>query len=370
MERMTAMRIMVTGNMGYVGPAVVSHLRQQFDDCTIIGVDTALFGHCLTERGLPEHLVDTQVFSDVRDLTPDLFSGVDAVIHLAAISNDPMGVRFEQVTDEINHRATLRTAELAAASGVARFVFASSCSMYGYAEEGARRETDPLNPLTAYARSKVAAEAGLRDISARTNMLITALRFSTACGFSGRLRLDLVLNDFVASALSTGRVSVLSDGSPWRPLIHVRDMARAIEWALGRAEYDGFLAINVGCEEWNYQVRELAEAVKMAIPGIEVDINANAPPDKRSYRVNFDLFRRLAPDHQPRVTLPAAVADIHDGLVASGFSDANYRSSDLVRLNVLTRGIESGQLSADVRWLDRRTADHRDQSSLPFRREA
>ncbi|MBB4571506.1 NAD-dependent epimerase/dehydratase family protein [Rhizobium leucaenae] len=364
------MNIMITGNMGYVGPAVVSHIRQQLDDCTIIGVDTGLFGHCLTEPCLPEHLVDVQIFSDVRDLTPDLFSGIDAVIHLAAISNDPMGVRFEKVTDEINHRATLRTAELAAESGVGRFVFASSCSMYGYAEAGARRETDPLNPLTAYARSKVAAEAGLRDISTRTNMIITALRFSTACGFSGRMRLDLVLNDFVASALSTGRVSVLSDGSPWRPLIHVRDMARAIEWALQRAEHDGFLAINVGCEEWNYQVRELAEAVKAAMPGVDVDINANAPPDKRSYRVNFDLFRSLAPDHQPRMTLPAAVADIHDGLMVSGFKDANYRSSDLVRLNVLTRGIESGLLDDDVRWLDRRSVLPRDQLSLPLRREA
>lgn len=357
------MKVMVTGNMGYVGPAVISHLRREFADCTIIGVDTGLFGHCLTQSDLPERLVDVQVFRDVRDLTPDLFRGVDAVVHLAAISNDPMGVRFEKVTEDVNYRATVRTAEIAAENGVGKFIFASSCSMYGYAEEGARREGDPLNPLTAYARSKVAAEAGLQEISARTDMAVTALRFSTACGFSGRIRLDLVLNDFVAAALATGRVSVLSDGSPWRPLIHVNDMARAIEWALQRTKQDGFLAVNVGCEEWNYQVRDLAEAVKSAIPGTEVDINKNAPPDKRSYRVNFDLFRSLAPNHQPRVMLSDAVADIFNGLSAFRFNDANYRSSDLIRLNVLTAGIESGRLSPDIRWTDRLPAGADGQSA-------
>lgn len=344
------MKIVITGNMGYVGPAVVSHLRREMPAAELIGVDTGLFAHCLTEASFPERLLNMQVLADVRDLPASLFEEVDAVIHLAAVSNDPMGKRFEAVTDEINHRATVRTAELAAEMGVKSFVFASSCSMYGFAEEGARRESDQLNPLTAYARSKVEAEKGLSDIAARSSMSVSALRFSTACGFSGRTRLDLVLNDFVASALTTARVSVLSDGTPWRPLIHVSDMARAIEWALSREDGGNFLAVNVGSEGWNYQVRELAEAVAASIAGTSIDINRDAPPDRRSYRVNFDLFRKLAPRHQPRMTLEGAVADLKDGLAAAGLSDPNYRSSQLVRLNVLSRAIDAGKLGSDLRF--------------------
>ena len=178
------------------------------------------------------------------------------MVHLAAISNDPMGVRFEAVTDEINHRASLAVAEAARDAGVKRFVFASSCSVYGLAAGDARKETDPLNPLTAYARSKIAAEEGLKQMD-RGGMGVTCLRFATACGMSPRLRLDLVLNDFVAGALASGEVSVLSDGTPWRPLIDVRDMARAIEWAItgGGVDAGGFLSINAGSDDWNVQVQ-------------------------------------------------------------------------------------------------------------------
>lgn len=344
------MKIMITGNMGYVGPAVVSHLRREMPHAELIGVDTGLFAHCLTEAKLPERQLDAQIFKDVRELPADIFKGVDAVVHLAAVSNDPMGGRFETVTDEINHRATVRTAELASQMGVKSFVFASSCSMYGFAEGGARTETDQLNPLTAYARSKVAAEVGLGDIARKGQMTVTALRFSTACGFSGRTRLDLVLNDFVASALTTKRVSVLSDGTPWRPLIHVNDMALAIEWALLRQQPGGFLAVNVGSDTWNYQVKDLAEAVASSLPGTAVDINRDAPPDRRSYRVNFDLYRSLAPSHQPRVTLNDAVADLIAGLRAAGLSDPDYRASELVRLNVLSKAIDAGRLGTDLRF--------------------
>jgi nucleoside-diphosphate-sugar epimerase len=260
-------------------------------------------------------------------------------------------MRFAAVTDEINHGAAVALARAAASAGVERFVFASSCSVYGFAAGDPRKETDPLDPLTTYARSKVATEAQLQALGSQ-GMVITALRFATACGMSPRLRLDLVLNDFVASALASGEITVLSDGTPWRPLIDVNDMARAIEWALVRPEKSGrYLAVNAGCDEWNYQVSTLAESVAAAIPGARVSINREAPPDRRSYRVDFSLFRSLAPDHQPRVRLEQTIAGLVEGLRAFGFADAAFRSSDLIRLKVLERHIASGRLDAGLRWL-------------------
>jgi nucleoside-diphosphate-sugar epimerase len=345
------MKIVITGNMGYVGSTVLSHLRSAFTGATIVGVDSGLFGHCTTQNALPERLVDVQMFRDVRDLPDSVFSGADVVVHLAAISNDPMGLRFEAVTEEVNQLASIRLAQIAARSGVSRFVFASSCSIYGFANGDARSEDDALNPLTAYARSKAGAEVGLGQIANDSDMTITALRFATACGFSGRTRLDLVLNDFVASALATGRISVLSDGTPWRPLIHLRDMARAIEWAIVRpVQYDRFVQVNVGSDEWNYQVAELAEAVRSVVPGTTIEINKDAQPDKRSYRVNFGLYRSIAPDHQPQVSLREAITDIRDGLLSIGFTDPDYRRSNFIRFNVLDQHLSAGRLQPDLRW--------------------
>ncbi|GGE32068.1 NAD-dependent epimerase [Agaricicola taiwanensis] len=345
------MKILIVGNMGYVGPVVTRHLRQKWPDCELVGLDSGLFAHCLSVPRLPETRLDRQIFCDLRDIAPEMLDGVDAVVNLAAVSNDPMGARFEDVTDEINWRAGARLAEMAAAGGVKRFVFASSCSMYGFAEGGPRAEHHDLNPLTAYARSKVATEKSLAQM-APNGMVTTALRFATACGFSERIRLDLVLNDFVASALATGRVTVLSDGTPWRPLIHVTDMARAIEWAITRDESEtgSHLAVNVGTNSWNYQVRDLAEAVAAEIEGTDVSINTDAPPDKRSYQVDFSLYAKLAPEHQPRVTLPEAVADIAAGLSRLGFQDQDFRTSAFVRLNVLDQAIAQGSLNTDLRW--------------------
>ena len=242
------MRLLITGNMGYVGPVVVGHLRQRHPNAELIGYDSGLFAGCLTAGSrAPETLLNRQHFGDVRDLPSELLTGVDAVVHLAAVSNDPIGDRFEAVTDAINRHASLRLASLAAASRVRHFVYASSCSVYGAAGAQARRESDAINPLTAYARSKVMTEQGLRQMNPN-GMTITCLRFATACGMSARLRLDLVLNDFAACALTSGTITVLSDGTPWRPLIDGRDMARAIEWAIVRKEADGgrMLVINVG----------------------------------------------------------------------------------------------------------------------------
>ncbi len=346
------MRVLITGNCGYVGSTLVRHLRQVMPAAEIIGYDTGWFAHCLTDaRVLPETLLTRQHYGDVRDFPPALLEGVDAVVHLAAVSNDPMGNRFEQVTDEINAQASVRLARLAREAGVRAFVFASSCSIYGFAEGGPRRESDAVNPLTAYARSKVATERALTGMNA-DGMAVTCLRFATACGMSDRLRLDLVLNDFVAGALATGEITVLSDGTPWRPLIDVSDMARAIEWAIGRETASGgaVLSVNAGSDAWNYQVKDLAEAVAAAVPGTQVSINREAPPDRRSYRVDFSLFRELAPQHQPLSTLADSVGRLRHGLANMRFADADFRNSSLIRLKTLDRLIAEGLLSPSLRW--------------------
>lgn len=345
-------RILITGNMGYVGPGVVRHLRREFPQAELIGYDMGFFAHCLTGADrLPETYLDRQIFGDVRTLPAELLAGLDAIVHLSAISNDPMGQTYEQVTLDVNHQAGIRLARLAKAAGVQRFVFASSCSMYGAGGDGAKTETSTLNPLTAYARSKALSEQDLAPL-ADDQFQVTCLRFATACGWSDRLRLDLVVNDFVAGAVAAGEISILSDGTPWRPLIHVQDMARAIEWAVQRPTASGgnFLAVNTGSDAWNYQVRDLAYAVADALPGTLVSLNADAPPDKRSYRVDFSLYRELAPRHQPRRTLTDAIAELRDGLLAMDFRDAAFRSSQLMRLRVLSALRESGQLTDALTW--------------------
>jgi len=346
------MRILIVGNMGYVGPGLVRHLRESHPEAELVGLDAAFFAHCLTNaQRIPEAGLDRQVFGDVRDVQPSSLVGFDSVVNLAAISNDVMGKMDEDLTLEINFRAGVRLAKLAKEGGVRRFVFASSCSVYGFAEDGAKTETAALNPLTAYARSKIETENALQPL-ADDNFGVTCLRFATACGMSDRLRLDLVLNDFVAGALTSKKITVLSDGSPWRPLIHVHDMARAIDWAIARPSSEGgdYLVVNAGSDSWNYQVKDLAEAVAREIPGVEVSINRDAPPDKRSYRVDFGLFRSLAPRHQPRVDLGTAVRGLVEGLRQMGFNDPNYRQCSLIRLQVLAGLRESGDLSRDLRW--------------------
>ena len=346
------MKILITGNMGYIGPSVVRHLRKTYPEAQLIGLDMGYFANCLTnEKFLPECKVDIQYFADVRKLSGHFLEKVDAVVHLAAISNDPMGKQFEKVTFDINHQASVNLAQKAKDAGVSSYVFASSCSMYGAAEERPRDENSLLNPLTAYAKSKVMTERDLEPL-AGNGFKVTSLRFSTACGMSDRLRLDLVLNDFVAGAVASGEITILSDGTPWRPLIHIRDMARAIDWAIRRDETDGgnFLAVNVGCNEWNFQVKDLADAVANVIPDIEVSINKNAQPDKRSYRVDFSLFKKLAPDYQPLFDLPTAVAELKDGLEGMKFQDQNFRNSRFMRLKVLNHLRGSNLLTENLEW--------------------
>jgi nucleoside-diphosphate-sugar epimerase len=347
------MKILITGNMGYIGPVLVLHLRRKFPDAVLFGLDVGFFGHCLTGAGeLPERRIHHQVFRDIRDVSEDDFAGVDGVVHLAAVSNDPMGNRFESITREINESSSVRIAKLAIDAGVRHFVFASSCSIYGAAESAPRKESDSLNPLTAYARSKVGTEEGLAYLASTSDAVVTSLRFATACGMSDRLRLDLVLNDFVACAVSTGQISVLSDGTPWRPLIDVKDMAHAIEWALTRtADVGGkYVAVNVGADEGNYRVGELAAAVAKVIPGTRVSINDKAQSDKRSYRVNFSNYKRLAPRHQPQVGLEQTINELKSGLNRMEFRDSNFRSSNFMRLKVLESHISDGRMTSDLRW--------------------
>jgi nucleoside-diphosphate-sugar epimerase len=342
-------KILITGNMGYVGPAVIEQLRSSYPDASLIGLDMGYFGPVLSAAdALPEARMDVQYFGDVRQPPDEVFRDLDAVVHLAGISNDPMGSRFERVTLDINHRATISLAARAKAAGASRFVFASSCSVYGAASEAAKDEDSPVDPLTAYSRSKIAAENDLRPLASK-GFSVTALRFATACGMSSRLRLDLVLNDFVAAATASKTIQIMSDGTPWRPLIHIRDMARAIDWAIRRGGED-YLRINVGMDEWNYQVKDLARAVAEAIPGVTIWINPDAGPDKRSYRVDFGRFRRHAADHQPRYTLARTVAELAEGLRRMGFDDPDFRKSRYIRLNFLSGLLDRGLLGEDLAW--------------------
>ncbi|MEO5976153.1 MAG: SDR family oxidoreductase [Chryseolinea sp.] len=345
------MKIVIFGNMGYVGPGVVSRLRSTYPTSTLIGYDTGFFASCLTDVDfLPERKLDHQFFGDIRNIPDYVLQGADAIVNLAAISNDPMGTKFEEVTLDVNHKSGIALAKRAKELGVKNFVFASSCSMYGAASDGAKTEDSTLNPLTAYARSKVFTERDLQPLADK-NFTVTCLRFATACGMSSRLRLDLVLNDFVACALSSKNITILSDGTPWRPLINVKDMAVAIDWAITRDKAIGdFLAVNTGTDEWNYQVKELAEAVASVIPGVKVSVNTEAPPDLRSYRVNFGLYKKLAPNHQPQYNLLTTIKELRDGLEAMKFHDSDFRDSKLMRLKVLTSLMDKKELTTELKW--------------------
>lgn len=338
--------------MGYIGPCVVQRLRASYPKATLLGLDMGYFANLLTNTEiLPECRVDEQYFADIRKFSKDLIRDIDAIVHLAAISNDPMGNKFEKVTFDINYKASVELAKIAKESGVKAFVYASSCSMYGSADDRPRTEESPLNPLTAYAKSKIFTEKDLEKLS-DNKFKVTSLRFSTACGMSERLRLDLVLNDFVAGAVSSKKITILSDGTPWRPLININDMARAIDWAVTRDITEGgsFLAINVGSDEWNYQVKDLAEAVRKVMPDVDVSINENAQPDKRSYRVCFGLYRKLAPDYQPEIDLISSIKELKDGLVAMNFKNPDFRNSRFMRLKVLTDLQSKSLLTENLEW--------------------
>lgn len=346
------MNILITGNTGYIGPVVIDALKKIYPHFKFIGIDTGFFVQDLmTKDELPDRKFNIQYWEDVRNIQINIFSNIDAVIHLAAISNDPMGNKFEKVTNDINLEASINIAKLSKKAGVKNFVFASSCSVYGFAGEDARTENDKLNPLTAYAKSKIGVEDRVKDLASE-KFIVTSLRFATACGWSPRLRLDLVLNDFVASAISTGTIDILSDGTPWRPLINVSDMARAMDWAMHRKIENGgkYISVNIGTESWNYQVKQLAEATCDIIPKTNFSINVDAHPDKRSYKVDFSLFKQLAPDYQPIKNLDQTIKELYEGLKNANFTDKKFRESKYMRLNSLNYFIKKNILDNDLNW--------------------
>ena len=346
------MKILVTGNTGYIGPVLGGRIKAGNNNITLVGYDTGFFLHCLTavDRS-PDLNYDIQYYGDIRKFDKTILKGVDVVIHLAAISNDPMGNNFSDVTDEINSKASEEIAKKSKEAGVKKFIFASSCSMYGSTDNNKKKESDSLNPLTAYAKSKVYMEKVLESL-ADDNFEATCLRYSTACGMSPRLRLDLVLNDFVACALVTGTIQILSDGTPWRPLIDVQDMVRSMEWAIQRTQNDGgnFIAVNVGRNEWNYQVVDLANEVAKRIPGTKIEVNKEAAPDKRSYQVDFSLYASLAPNHLPSVNLAQSIDELAEGLKKMNFKDPDFRSSEMMRLKVLQNLKQKQLLNENLYW--------------------
>lgn len=345
-------RILIVGNLGYIGPVLVKHLKTIDPTCYLIGLDTGFFAGCLIDPYISfDHQLDEQLYADVRTVDTVDLPDVDIVVYLAAISNDPMGNVYEKPTSEINYTSAIAFANFYKSRGAKSFVFASSCSVYGAGGDAPKNENDTLNPLTAYAHSKIDAEVGLKSISSK-EFIITCLRFATACGSSPRLRLDLVLNDFVASALLKKRIEILSDGTPWRPLIDVEDMCKAIEWAQRRDanSTQEFLALNVGFEDWNYRIKDLALAVSKQLKGIEVRVNQNAAPDKRSYRVDFSLYKTLCPSNHPSKRLNVTITELIENITSSGFKIDDFRKSHLIRLNTLNQLRSKNIIDESLHW--------------------
>jgi nucleoside-diphosphate-sugar epimerase len=345
------MKILITGNLGYVGCGIVKEFRANYPQAEIVGFDIGYYAKYITSNKIsPEAYLNAQYFGDVRQFPDHLLKDVDTVISLAAISNDPIGNKFEEVTLDINYRAAVEIARKAKKAGVKKYIFASSCSVYGAAGDEARAENSPLNPLTAYAKSKVFTENDLAEIADK-DFQITCHRFATGCGMSERLRLDLVLNDFVACAMTSGEITILSNGTPWRPLINVLDMARAIRWSHERTASEGgdYLVVNTGSNELHYMVKELALKIQTFLPGIKVSINENAQPDKRSYKVDFGLYKKLAPNHQPVYDLENSIKDLISGLKAIDFHTSNFRNSEFMRLNIINQLSKDGIINEQLR---------------------
>jgi nucleoside-diphosphate-sugar epimerase len=320
--------VLVTGHRGYIGVQLVDVLQRAGHRVT--GCDAGLFDGCEWE---PFATPERELRKDVRDIELDDVRGHDCVMHLAAISNDPMGEVDVEVTLSVNRDASVRLAELAKEAGVPRWLFAGSCSVYGQATDHDVVETDPLNPLTAYARSKIETEEAVRPLADETFTPVF-LRNATAYGHSPMLRIDLVVNNLLACAHALGEIRIMSDGSPWRPLIHCRDIARAF-LALSEADVPGGTAVNVGADDENYQVRDVAALVQELVPGADIEFTGEVGNDPRSYRVNFDLLSRLVPDFRLQYSLRSGMEELHAKLTEHGFSRADWESDQFVRLRRL-----------------------------------
>lgn len=338
------MRVLVTGHLGYIGPILTSMLLREGHD--VVGLDSDLYRECTFGDWSPEVPC---IASDVRDVSPADLDGFDAVLHLAALSNDPLGNLDPSLTHDINYRASVRLAELAKEAGVGRYIFSSSCSNYGAGGDDFLDETASCNPVTPYGESKVATERAVSRL-ADDRFTPVFLRNATAYGVSPRLRFDLVLNNLVAWAVTTGKIMMKSDGSPWRPIIHIEDIARAFVAMLNAPrEAVHNQAFNVGQTTENYRVRDLAMIVAETVPGCSVEFADGASPDKRNYRVSCEKIRKHVPGFQPAWTARMGAAELYDAYRRVGITLEEFEGPRYQRIAHVRRLLDSGVIDDTLR---------------------
>jgi nucleoside-diphosphate-sugar epimerase len=339
------MRVLLTGHLGYIGSVMAPALVEAGHD--VVGLDTGFFADCTLVPDLTEV---PSVQKDIRDLEPGDLEGFDVVIHLAALSNDPIGNLNEAWTEEINFRASVRLAELARAARVERFLFSSSCIMYGMSEAEVVDEQSPLDPKTEYARSKVKAERAIGEL-ADDSFSPTFLRNGTVYGLAPRMRFDTVFNDLIGSAVARGRVVVRGDGSPWRPVVHVRDLVAAFIAVLEapRADVRGE-AFNTGADELNYRVGDLARIAEEAVPGCELEVLAEPSADRRTYKANFGKFARTFPHVEFRWTAETGARELCGALDSIGLTVDSFTDKRFTRLAWLNHLLGTRALDGALRW--------------------
>lgn len=338
--------VLVTGHEGYIGSVLTAALVARGYD--VVGLDTGYFReNVLVPPGPPVRTIRR----DLRDLEPADVEGAGAVIHLAALSNDPIGNLNEHWTREINHEGTIRLAELARDAGVERFLFSSSCIMYGMSHAAVVDETAELAPQTEYARSKARSEQALRSL-ARDDFSPTYLRNGTIYGVSPRMRFDTVLNNLVGSAVAHGRVVVMGDGSPWRPVVHVSDVARAFIHVLEAPRHLVHNeAFNTGADHLNHRVLELAEIAVDAVPGSTLEVRSEPSADRRTYRADFGKWARTFPDFRWEWDARRGAADLAGTFRAVGLTAEEFAGDRFIRLKWLQRLMASGRLDDTLRWV-------------------
>ncbi len=337
------MQLLVTGHLGYVGSVLLPMLLQRRH--RVFGIDSGLFEGCAVG---PRPRI-TSALKDVRDVEPADLEGADGLIHLAGLSNDPMGELDPQQTLDINYHGAVRLAELAKAAGVKRFVMASSCSVYGAAGDDLVDEQSEPAPVTTYAKSKILAEADIRAL-ADESFKVVILRPATVYGPSPMIRFDLAVNNLVAWALTTHKVLLKSDGLAWRPFIHVEDLARAFVDAAVADRTDPCTILNVGFTQENYRIRQIADFVAKAVPKASVEFQPGAMHDTRNYRVSFERLEALDPDWQPRWTCESGAQQLASEVSRLNLSETDFEGPRFNRVDRLRRMLETGDISADMRW--------------------
>ncbi len=339
------MRVLVTGHSGYIGTVLVPMLIAQGHD--VVGLDSNLFEQSTFGYGIANI---PELKKDIRDVSASDLDGFDAVMHLAALSNDPLGDFNPALTYEINHVASVHLASLAKEVGVTRFIFSSSCSNYGAAGDNFLIEESEFNPVTPYGISKARVEQDVAKL-ADSNFSPTFLRNATAYGVSPRLRFDLVLNNLVAWAFTTGRVYIKSDGTPWRPIAHIEDISRAFIAVLDAPhELIHNQSFNVGRNEDNYRIRELAEIVKETVPGCRIEYAEDASPDKRCYRVDCSKILRTLPEFKPQWNARRGAEELYAAYQKVGLSLEDFEGPKYKRIAHLKQLISTSRLDETLRW--------------------